>query len=213
MAIKRAIREMNNALDTDLYTGSPTDQSLEDWDAPLGLQQWIRTTGTIGGWNRTNAGLDSAGYTTAATNITLTTLDDANIDGPVQKGGNIDLWIMPPTLYKKLKKEAQVSMQTIVVQNSSPEIGQVGFLKEYFMYNGMMITFDPFAPASSLFGLDTSSWLFEVSGSDNWRVGKFNDIGEDGPPGSQDITASKIRTSFRLVCEEPWLNVQYTTAS
>lgn len=210
--IQQAQREANKQIATDLYTGNPSSQTAEDWDAPLGLQQWIRDTGVIGGFDRTNDGLDAALYNTSATNVNLKLLDDTNLEGPAQKGGNIDLWITTTSIYQKLKTEFQASGQTIVV-NSIPEEGQVGFIKEFFNYNGMMVTFDPFCPASHLFGLTTSSWLFETAPFENWRVHKFLDLREDGPPGSQDLTTSKVGIQYRLTCEEPWLNVQFTNVS
>lgn len=218
IAVEQAMRELVDQVGGDVYTGSPTDQTAEDWDAPLGLQQWIHSSNTIGGIDRSSVSGFSGNRVTGAKQAKLSLIDEANLDydgsgnGVANKGGRIDLVLAGNILYKKMKDEA-LARGYQLVKNDVQERGQVGLLLEGFEYNGALVTLDPKAPASSVFMLDSRSVLMEIMASENWKVHKFNDLRENGPHGSPDLTISRVSLGYRLVVERPWENVQYTNVS
>lgn len=215
-----ATEELMEDLATRVYTGNPSNQSTDEpWDNLMGLQQWIHTTNTIGGIDRSSVtGFDGVRVTTAKA-ATLALLDEAMLNhdgsgnGLADKGSRADVWITGNILYNKFKQEA-LSRGAQLVTNDVPKGGQVGFIGEYVNYNGKMITLDPFCPASTVFGLDSRTWEMELDPKENFRVLPFKDLREELPgTGQADLTTSAVAFGGRLICTQPWKNIQYTNVS
>ena len=221
-ATAMALEEQLETLSTDIYTGNPTSQTAEVWDKPLGMQQWLQKANTIGGVARAAAGGFSAQHSTATLTLSLSLIDAVVLEGVNDGSGSTtaplfnksslhNLVIVPNAGYNKLKQEAISRGVGTRVNGDMPKGGSVGYVGEWIDYNGIMIAPDPYAPASSLWVLDSSTWLFQTYAGKNFTTQKFVNLRELQPgSGQPDLTTSASVVKGRLLCFEPAKNFQGT---
>lgn len=210
-AVDQAMEEMMEEIDTRLHTGNPSSQTDPFWDNLLGVEQAMATTNTYGGVDRNTYPAWASNRVTAAKTATLSLIDDANIEQEVKsKGPGIDLVLCSKTLYNKFKQEALARQGTLLLPGT-PEMSEVGQLKEAVRYNGVTIAPDWKATANYVYMFTTRDWFFQTSPQENWTVDKFED--QSSTPGGDDAITSRIRLMCRLVCERPWNQILYTNVS
>lgn len=222
-----ALEEQIEQISTDIYTGDPTE-SAEIWDAPLGLQQWIHGANTAAGVDRTASANQyfRGERSTGAHTLSLSFIDAVCLEGvsgaddsgtttPLFNNSSLaNLIVVPNAGYNKLKQEALSRNVGTRQTTSMPSGGSVGYLGEWIDYNGKMIVPDPYCPASSIFILDSSTWLFQTFSGKNFTVQKFQNLRELQPgTGQPDLTTSASVVKARLLCFEPWKNFQGTNVT
>ena len=219
-AVHMAMNEINEQVAGDLWNGSPTSQSADVYDDMIGVDQWVDDDNTIGSIDRSSVSGFNGVREDSATTISLSTIDDAALDatsGLSLYGGRSDLALTTSGIYNNLKQEALAAGGQLM-HSDRPQGQPVGFEGEYIDYNNTMIAFDPYATnaagsANYFLLTDSSTWCFETHSAENWRVVPFKNLADDGEPGSNDTTVSKIRVGMRWINEEPWKSKLYADAS
>lgn len=214
--VNMAREEHIKAIATSLYTGNPTDQTADKWDAPLGLQQMCHTTNTYGAVSRSTYTAWASNRNTSTQTASLDLLDDADINtgsghGLLDNGPGPNLWLCDNASYRKIKRQAKAEGVSIV-RPSMADHPELGFLNEYIEYGKKVIVYDPYCPASAMFGLVTDSLVFEVQPEYNFSVAEFVDQGKLVPGGDKAMTSS-ICTWFRFWTTSPWQHIQYTAVT
>jgi hypothetical protein len=214
-AVNMAREEHIEALSDSLYTGNPTDQQADKWDAPLGLQQMCHTTNTYGAVSRSTYTAWASNRNTAAQTASLELLDDADIDtgsgsGLLDNGPGPNLWLCNNTAYRKIKRQAKAEGISIVRPNMADH-GELGYLNEYIEYGRKIVVYDPYCPANAMFGLVTDSLVFELHPAYNFTVKEFTD--QSRIPGGDKAETSGVCTWFRFWTTSPWHHIQYTNVT
>lgn len=223
-----ALEEQLEQLATDMYTGNPSDQTAEIWNAPVGLDQWIHKSNTLGGIDRSDATHQyfRGQHSTASLTLSLSLIDTICLEGvddgssgtttPLANIGSMaDVVILPNAGYNKIKQEAlSRNLGQRVTGDSLPKGGLVGYLDEFVNYNGKIIVMDPYAAASSMYILDSQTWMMELFAGKNFAVQKFQNLRELQPgTGQPDLTTSAVVTKGRVLCFEPVKNFRGTAVS
>jgi hypothetical protein len=210
-AVDMAMEEMIEEIHQRLYTGNPSSQTDEVWDNLLGVEEAMHTTNTYGGVNRSTYVAWASNRVTTAKTATLSLIDDANIiQGLKKRGGGVDLVLCDETLYNKFKQEALARQGTLLLPGT-PEMSEVGQLKEAVRYNGVTIVPDWKATASYVYLFTSKDWFFQTSPQENWTTSEFTD--QSTVPGGDDAITANISLMARLVCERPWNQLLYTNVS
>jgi hypothetical protein len=212
-----AMQEAMDTLGTDIWSGSPSDYDADVYDTIAGMADWLDDDNNAFGVNRSSVSGFSAIRDDTSTAAALKLIDDikvGNASNLADFGGKGDVVITTNAVYNKLKQEAINRNQIAgLTANAMPEAGQIGFLSEYFMYNGTMVTFDPKAPSGYLAVLDSTTWSVEVHPDENFSVKEFTDLSVGHGQGKSDTTQSSLRIGMRTVCEAPRRNALYTSVS
>lgn len=210
-ATELAMEEHLEDLHQELFTGNPSDQTADVWDATPGLEQAIDDNNTYGAVDRGTYTTWQAKVVSTAKTASLRLIDDANLTQGIRKTGpGVDVVLTTFTLFDKFKQEALARGGTHIV-SGTPDASEVGQIKEAVKYNGVLIVPDPKATASYVYMLTLADWLFQINGDDNFRVTSFKDLSDD--PGGKDAVAAKISTMYRLMCLRPWNQILYTSVS
>jgi len=225
-ALQDTIGGQLSDIGTDLYTGLPSDFTLEKYDDIIGLQAWIHDGNNICGVDRSvgaNAGFRGV-RSTATLTLSLDLIDAFMMKGvedgaagtttPLyDKNAKLDLIVTSGANYYTLKQEA-LNRGGILMHNKMPDASQVGQLKEWIEYNGIIIVADPKCPADHLFGLDMSTWTLQFLRDKNFKMGQFVNPKEVLPASGQDnFSYAALQTQTRLHCYAPWKNIQLTDVS
>lgn len=210
-----ALNDLYDDLAQELITGSPSDQSLDLWDAQAGLDDAVDSGNTYGRVDRSqSANAQWRGKEVSdATAATLDIVEDANLtQGVANKSDGIEVIFTGNALYKKFKAQANAEQQ-LITTTGTPDEAMIGFLKESFKYNGVIFTFDPKIAAGVVYALRPSDFCFEVHPGQNFRVSPFRDGTDDGQFGEADAMTAKITLMYRFYCKQPWNQVKYTNVS
>lgn len=202
----------------NVWTGSPTTQSDHLWDAPAGIVDALSTTNTYGRTDRSTLSSDSSWKsqlvsTATAADITKI-IETANLDyGIATKGNGINLVLTTPALYKQFKNQILSSSGGgVVMQNGLPDMAKMGVRKEILQKDNVLITYDPFCPASTVCCFDTTVWKFMLHPLFNFKVTEFVDNTKTGQ-GQDAYDYAYIQTRFMLTCDSPFFNIRFSSVA
>ena len=212
-----ATEEHYKAISTGCYTGNPSDQQEDKWDALLGLQQMCHTTNTYGNVNRSTYSAWASNRVTTSKAASLDLIDDAHLDydgsgsNLLDNGPGADLWLTTGTIYRKLKRQAKAEGVSIV-KGSIADHGMLGYVNEWIEYGDKIVAYDPYCPSGHMFGLCTKSLVFEIHPESNFTVEEFVDQGVVNPGGDKAMTSS-ICTWMRFWTTAPHHHLVFTDVS
>lgn len=210
-ATEMAMEEAFEKIATDLWSGNPTDQTADIWNAPLGVTQMCDTDNTYANVNRSTYATWAGRDVTTATSLKLNIIDDANLVQLVaEKGPGVDFCLTTTANFNTLKQEALARNPQMVVE-TMPELAQVGVRNEAIRYGNCYVTFDPFATASYLGAFTSDQLAFVVHPQANFKVDKFVD--QSQVPGGDDAVTSKIEVMYMLYTPQPWQHIMYKSIS
>jgi hypothetical protein len=210
-ATEVAIQDHLDKLATDVWTGNPSSQSADLWDAPLGLVQAVDTANTYGNVDRSTEALWRAQKDTTFTAVDITKIiDDANLTKSVRvKGRGVNCILTTTALYQQFK--AQILSQGGVVLQNGPlqKFAKMGVTMEVLQKDNCYITYDPNCPASNVFALDTSVFKFMLHPQFNFKTTPFVDNTKTGIA-KEAYDYAYLQSRFMLTCDNPFLQVRYT---
>lgn len=210
-ATEVAYQEHISKLAVDTYSGSPTSQSADLWDAPQGYKMAFSATNTYSNVDRS---VESAWRAQSDSTITavdiVKILDDANITkGLNTKGSGVDLILTTGDLYIKFKAQI-LSQGGTVLQNGMPEFAKLGVKREVLQKDNAYIMYDPYiSDANRVYAFNTKTWRFMVHPQFNFKVSEFTDNTKTGI-NKETYDYAYISTRFMLSCDDPTKNVVYT---
>lgn len=232
-ANQEAMQTMITNLSAFFYLGSPTDQTKNIWDQPLGLVPMCHTTNKYGNVDRNTAPGSTAWIgkrVTTSQSAGLELINDANVTQGIQdtSPSGVDTVLCGKANYLKFKREAQARQQYQVVSDM-PDFAKIGFKFEAFFYGNCIIAYDPFIKdyslaANQISGLaqtDITNYVFmmtmkdimmDIHSANNFRVTRPIDQGEMNP-GGDDAQAWQLRLMFRLWNPTAWSSCLYTSVS
>lgn len=213
-ATEVAMQEHLSAINTDIWSGNPSNQATDPWDAACGLAQVLSATNTYGNINRTT---ESNTNWRAKVNTTQKAVDIVEImekalytDFALNIIGPSDgkLILTNPTLYTTFRRQISAA-GGVVLQNGMPEMAQMGVRMEVLQKDNCYIAFDPTCPANQVLVLTPRTFRLALHPERSMLVTPFKDQTEYGTA-PQDVDKSYIRTRFMFSCDNPGLNGIFT---
>ena len=217
-ASRVAKQDMLDKLAQDVWTGTPTTQSDHLWDQPAGIVDALSITNTYGRTDRSTLASDSAWksqlYSSAYPADITKIIEYANLDAGIAiKGNGVNLVLTTAALYKQFKNQILSSSGGgVVMQNGLPDMAKMGVRKEILQKDNVLITYDPFCPASTVCCFDTTAWRFMIHPEYNFKVKPFIDLTETGE-GKDAADYSYISLRFMLTCDSPFHNIRFSSVA
>lgn len=228
-AVDQAMEKATDNINILLYLGSPTSQTADVWDMPLGLTELCQESNTYGNVDRSTHTSFASNVVSTAKTPALDLVDDANItQGLVNNGPGIDCFLMSNANYLKVKHEA-LARQCVIIQGGTKEAAEIGITKEAVSYQGVWFICDPTLDEANtnsyavkkninadlsnyVFGLSLEDLYLDFIPGENWRVSKFVDQGEQNPGGDDAVTAG-LYVGFSMFHMRPDQCIVYTNVS
>ncbi len=128
-------------------------------------------------------------------------------------GGNIDTFIVGPTLFAKFQKESQAyTMNANTDPNRQVLVRQYGFQRQCIKYNDTYVLCDVRVPAKRVFGINSKAWTFATKRGANFSMSK--PTLQANIEGGKQAWYSRVDLQYMLFCHAPAFgNVQYTDIS
>lgn len=211
-ATEVAKQDLISKLATDIYSGAPSSQSDDLWDAPAGVKSAFSATNTYGGINRTVESQWRAKVVSSYTAINIKgIINDANVtQGLAVKGSGVDLVLCPSALYLQFKDQVENDKTCVVLGDGVRGMAQMGVQKEVLRVNNAYVMYDPSITDSTyVYCFNTATWRFAVHPDFNFKVGKFVDNTTTGE-GKEAYDYAYIGLRFFLACNDPTKNAVYT---
>lgn len=202
------------ALNTGIWSGSPTDQTDDPWDAPLGIAEALDTTNTYGNVNRSttaNAAWRAQKDTTWTSEDIYAILDNANITKGLRTyGQGVDVIVCDQTRYLKFKRQILAqSGNAACMKEGLPEFAKMGVKQEVLQVDNAYVIYDPTCPTNTVLALSMGTWKMMIAPGKNLNVSKFTDL-SDKTEGAKEADQAFVETEFIFSCDNPYLNVRYT---
>ena len=226
-AFKRQISNQAEAINSELWTGYPSDQTIPFWNKQFGLLNAIDDGGDASGtgYGGNYCGVDR----TQAANYWFRSLVDANshqnwsletlvldfmmTKGLAYKGSGPDLVIVDPLTYSRFRAQATDRTQEVNLGETGAlrELGMYGFRKMALMYSGVYCVADYQCPVGTAVCINSKSFKFMFKSGDKFTPSKLYD--QHGIPGGIDGSIFYVCTKYRMICEAPALNAKYVNLS
>lgn len=213
--LKTHLTRWNDYLWASASTGVPANVDSAKWSRPYSFAAALKGDNVYAGVDRGIAANSfwAGNYvsTTTAANV-IDLIDYANYTGPgiAKKGRGVTLLVVGLTLWPIFK--AQARAHQALVQNSFPELGNIGFKREVVRYGETYIICDPRCPSVArgdstnfVLGLDLETWTVAFSPNKNFSVAPIFDLSQT--EGGKDAIKSTLRTEAIIACEAPSRNI------
>lgn len=204
-------------INQDLIYGSPSSQTANIWSSQAGLTTAIDDSSTYGGLDRSlteNAYWRAKKDTTARTFSLRQLWQDAHLSkGLINNGGELDAFIVGPTLFAKYQTEAEA--YTMNVNNDANVqllISKFGFKVPVIKYANTYVLMDPWVKPKTVFGVNTKPWIVAFKQGAKFTASKLYD--QEAVEGGKDAMLFYMRTQMMAFCEAPnYGQIQYTDVS
>jgi hypothetical protein len=212
----RMVSALLQYVNNDMMFGTPTTPASNDpWDHQYGLDAALDVDNVYGGLDRSV----TANYFWRARQDTTThvfTLEQLWADSHLTKGigylnGNIDVYIVSPTLMEKYNRES--SSYQIIAQ-SDPGVQKLrafGFKSPVIKYNTSYVISDIRVAPKTIYGLNMASWIFATKSGYNFKFQGWED--QTLKEGGKQAFYGLCDIQYMLACNAPALNVCYTAVS
>lgn len=220
---ERFVKRVNQGFWTDTLTS--TQQNAKVWPGFLGIDHQLTTNNVFGRVDRSvetalnplliNAStqLDTAVVDLdliSKVNVGFTDALGASIVGLAGKSANgsgANCWIVPANLYQTLRDQAKGSYT--IYNNGIPKTGLAGYRFPIIAIDNSYVVYDPYCPASTMFGLNLETWMVAIQSGHNFKWGGFTDKAKT-EQGGEYVLWGNFDFMGMLVCLQPWLNCQIT---
>lgn len=212
-ATEIAYQEHVGVLNTGIWSGNPTSQTDDPWDAPLGLLQALSATNTYGNVDRSDSGnavwRAQADSTFKAVDLNRI-VDDINLTKKLRtKGSGVDLIVTTPDIYSTFKAQAQGVSGIRMLPEGLPGMAKWGYTGEALQKDNCMVIYDETCPANNLLALTMRTWRCMFRPGKNLTVEPFVDISRQ-TEGAKNADQAFIKTELIFACDNPYLNALYT---
>jgi hypothetical protein len=216
-ATEVAYQEHVKELNSKIWNGSPTSQSLDPWDQPLGITAAFSASNTYGNVDRTTIPSTSAWNALVDSTITAVDLNkivnDANVTKGIAdlNGRGIDFAITTKDLYLKFKNQliSQGAVGVRIVPDGLPGMAALGVKQETLCLDNVTVMYDTQCAANTVLGFDMSCWNMIIDPASNLSITPFRDLSEYAE-GAKDADQAFLTTEFILACSNPGLQVKYS---
>lgn len=210
IAYQEHVKELNDKI----WNGSPTSQSSDPWDQPLGILAALSATNTYGLVSRTAEPTWQAKVVSTAMPVDIVRLlDDANLTQLARiRGAGVDACFTTPALYRQFKQQILSTNGGVILQNGIPGMAKLGVKQEVLQKDNVYIMYDPTCPAGEVHFHTMATWKLAFHPQRNMKVTKFVDLTETGE-GAKDADQAFIRTRIMLSNDNPGLNVRYSSVA
>lgn len=215
-ATEVAYQEHVKELNSKIWTGNPTNQAVDPWDQPLGINQALSATNVYGNVNRTNLTAGSPWLAQVDSTLTASDIekivDDANVTkGIADQGEQIELWTTTKALYLQFKAQiiAKGGGAQHVLPSGIPNMAQMGVKTEVLQKDNGYIMYDAQVSANNVLGFVMKPWRLALAPGKNLAVSKFVDL-SDKAEGAKDADQAFVTTQLLLSCDNPSDQVIYS---
>jgi hypothetical protein len=218
---ERFVKRINQGFWTDTLTLA--QQANTVWPGWMGIDHQLTTNNVFGSVDRSVETALNPLLLNASTQLPTTVVDlditrkvnvgftdelSADITGLTGKSSNGEgatTWITTAALWQELASQAEGRYQ--IFEDGMPDAAVAGFKFPIIKKDNSLITYDPYCPSGTMFGLNLSTWMIEIQRGYNfvWNGFTRKDKSEEG---GEFYEWGNFELIGRLTCTDPWLNCQ-----